>query len=1151
MNVVYDLLGFQSRDHGERGIARYVLNLALALERTNPGLVTEYRVHPDLPFPTGLEPLVGTGRLQLADRRTVGTPSSSGGVFIAGSPFENYNQPSELVLPSFVRSNQWRRLVVLHDLIPAIFPELYLDNEPNRRWYGARLASLNLFDRFLANSQATADDAVAMLDVTGDQMTVIGAGADDQFQRPAEGHRAAAQSLVQSGAINGLRPGYILFPTGIDPRKNIERTIHAYGRLPRRVRRTHQLVLACRLSEGDRAIVRAMAEAAGVGDELVVTGYVSDRTLCRLYQGAHLVVFPSYYEGFGLPALEAMRCGAPVICADASSLTEVQPLEHARFDPLSVRSIAAALTQALADDHLRDELRNQTPPPFTWDNAARGTGEVIRQCLDQLRTSIATVDPRGSTGAKPRLALFAPLPPQQTGVANYTYRLIEELRHHCDVTVFVDCGPGDRKRRDERRGDRELVDLRDSELAETGRPGPDDLRRPDGVTVVGTDQFDAVAAGGGAFDQVLYFLGNTHHHIQALQANKERKGHVLLHDVRLTELYRAIRNDIPDRLVDGSVGRTIGAFYPDRYRAEVEAMDVVNPETAHRFGILLARGIADEDTELMVHSATAKTLLRLDGAGEASIPFPAPCPTFPQPWSPPDGPPLIGVFGPLDPVRLPDRVVVAMATVVQTVPDARLRFVGRIEGLAKERLITLATRWGIADRVDFKGGLTDEEFRQEQRDTTLAVQLRSATDGGASSTVTELIGLGVPTLASDIDWVSEMPDEVVAKVAPSIDGPGLGDVMTSMLLDGAGLRQRSLTCREYAAHNSFARAAELLADRLFTRADRRPGDRSASNLAAVSANQERSNVDLGVVQRGVSAYLGDSILVTRLENGQDIYVDGRDTSVAPALLLDGRWEPETTDVFTALLRPGDCVIDIGANFGYFGLLAGAVVTAEAGGSVHMMEPNPHLVSLIERSIACNGLADRATVWGVAVSDGPGQIQLRIPKHLWGSAHVGGLDDGMKRALDRAMAQSASEEDAVVVPTIDLDRFTEQHDIDRVDVVKVDIEGHEQQAYRGMADVISRNRGTMRMLIEFTGNQYEEPADFFGQILNDFGTVAVVQPESGHLIPVAHYDDVRALSQSGFTMLLAGTPQGQRQLSIRPVPTQRPRATSQPKRTVRA
>ncbi|MEM7326766.1 MAG: FkbM family methyltransferase, partial [Actinomycetota bacterium] len=731
--------------------------------------------------------------------------------------------------------------------------------------------------------------------------------------------------------------------------------------------------------------------------------------------------------------------------------------------------------------------------------------------------------------AKPRLALFAPLPPQRTGVAQYTYRMIDELRHHCDVTVFVDCGPGDRDRPEERRVDEDLMRTRDAEAGSGAALTPADLLRPDGVTVVSHDLYEAMAAGGGAFDQTLYFLGNSHHHLQAFQANKERRGHVLLHDVRMTELYRAIRNDIPERLVEGSVGRTVGAYYPGRYRPEVEEMDVVSPETAHRFGVLLARGVADEDTELLVHSRYAKTLLRLDGAGTASVPFPMPCPTFSVPWTPSDVQPIISAFGPLDADRQPERLIAAMTDVIRRIPTARLRFVGDIDVARKEVLMDLANHHSVGGSVDFVGELTDEQFRHRQRETWIAVQLRSRSDGGSSETLAELLALGVPTMISDLGPDTEVPDDVVLRVADTVAGSALGQEMVDLLLDEPSRRRLSLAARQYAERHSFAVAARSLAHLLFTSPEDRRMVDLTSDMAHLVRSQRQAKAEIDILRGATSAYLGDNMLLTRIYNGQDLYVDGRDTSVAPALLLDGQWEPETTAVFNRLLRPSDCVIDIGANFGYFGVIAAGVVKPEAGGSVHLIEANPDLADLIRRSVAVNRLDDRATVATYAISDQPGELTLQVPRHLWGSSNLGGFDDDLQEAIGRSLTGGLPIEREFTVPAIDLDRYTAERGIDRVDLVKMDIEGHEELAYDGMTEVIARNRSNLRLLLEFSSGQYRDPVGLVRRLIEDLGSLAAIHPRTGQLIPVSGHRDVLAMSRSGFVMLLAGNRQDADQL----------------------
>ena len=126
-------------------------------------------------------------------------------------------------------------------------------------------------------------------------------------------------------AFPELSARYVLVPTAADWRKNSIGAIQAFGRLPAAVRDRHQLVLFCRLVDEQRRELVEAAEEAGVADRVMITGFVPDDLLVTLYQTAELVMFATFYEGFGLPVLEARRCGARVICSDSSSLPEVMP----------------------------------------------------------------------------------------------------------------------------------------------------------------------------------------------------------------------------------------------------------------------------------------------------------------------------------------------------------------------------------------------------------------------------------------------------------------------------------------------------------------------------------------------------------------------------------------------------------------------------------------------------------------------------------------------------------------------------------------------------------------------------------------------------------------------------------------------------------
>ncbi|MGI9612905.1 MAG: FkbM family methyltransferase [Acidimicrobiales bacterium] len=1101
MNVVYDLLGFQSRDHGERGIARYVLQLGLAIERMRPGLVTEYLSHPDLPFPAGAEELLATGRVVRSDHRSHRRDPSAGGVFIAGSPFETFNHPSELVLPPFARSPRWRSAAVVHDVIPGIFPELYLTNPLNVEYYRARLNALRGFDRFLTNSQATTDDAIEMLDLEPADLTIIGAGADRQFCRPPRGHEAAAAALVADGDLPGLRPGFILFPTGIDPRKNIERTIEAYGLLPEAVRARHQLVLSCRLSGPDREHLDAVAAAAGVtiaqsGDntgashgsrqgDMLVTGYVSDEVLRRLYQSAHLVLFPSYYEGFGLPALEAMHCGAPVICADATSLREVQPLAEARFDPMSAKAIAAAVEHALADDDFRDRLRNQTLPPFTWELAAERTASVIDELAEAVRIRIDEVP---EETAKPRLAVFSPLPPQTSEAATYTFQLLHELSDVCDITVFVD-------------------------------ENPLHVWAPNGVAIERADDYDFLSSGGGAFDQTLVMIGNDRYHGHCLEALERRPCAAIFHSARITEIYNDLQQRSPERLHGGTTGRHLGAMYPGRYRAEVEAMPLVNSETADRFGVLMSAEAARRATEVFVHSEYAASMVKIDSGIGAQVLGPLPCPPIVERIKPVADHQTVAVLGSVDRRHQPEKLIAAWAGAARDA-NAILCFAGHIDDGYRHELQALAADLHVADSVDLSEQLSDDAAAHLIDTASCAVQLSSTTDGSNSAVVARLLTNGVPTIVSAIGPNRELPDDVVVAVDVDVETDRLSVELGKLLADDGRREAIASAAVDYAKKNSPAAAALILADHLFTSATGANGALMHRLLDPIRHVQNQTLVELNRLQNAQSSYVGDNQVLTRLFTGQKIFVDSRDISVTPALILEGRWEAETTDVFLGLLEPSDTVIDIGANMGYFGLIAGTVLDGDEGGSVHLIEANPHLIPLLFKSLNVTGLVGMATVSNLAISDEAGELQLHVPEHLWGSSFLDEADDTFRESIESTTSEELALREVLDVPAMSLDQFTADRGIERVDVIKMDIEGHEERAYRGMARVIDENREHLHLLLEFTGHQYDDPTGFMEQIKADFKFVAAIQPGGTGLIDVASYSDVSALSEPGFVMLVA-------------------------------
>ena len=299
-----------------------------------------------------------------------------------------YHVPSPLeptkidrVWPPGLRSLPF--VVTLHDLIPAVFPDENMPDGAVRRVYWTRLELLRHADRVLNVSQATARDAV--------QHARAEAGEDGRHRRrrlarlPAarESHRRTRRPCGDTRpAIEGE---YVLFTGGMDYRKNVDGLLTAYAGLAKELRDRYQLVIVGRLGLDDPlGPFTEQAASLGISDRVVLTGHVSDEELVLLYQGASLFVFPSRYEGFGLPVIEALACGAPAIVGRNSSLVELVDQEEALFDAGDPASIQSALARALTDAELLERLqRPDVRERFTWSRIAELTVDVYRDLLSQ------------------------------------------------------------------------------------------------------------------------------------------------------------------------------------------------------------------------------------------------------------------------------------------------------------------------------------------------------------------------------------------------------------------------------------------------------------------------------------------------------------------------------------------------------------------------------------------------------------------------------------------------------------------------------------------------------------------------------------------------------------------------------------------------
>ncbi len=395
MRIVIDMQGAQTESRF-RGIGRYTMSFAQAVARNRgehdiilalnglfpetidairaafDGLLPETSLRVwQAPGPVREEQPENQARREMAELiREAFLASLQPDVIHVCSLFEGYVDDAVTSVGRLDRSTPVS--VTLHDLIPLLNPDHYLKPNPqHERYYRRKIEHLRCAAVYLAVSESSRREGIDHAGLPDDSVVSTSEAADDRF-RPVPIDDKTSSRLWQTFGIT--RP-FILYSGGADERKNLSRLIEAYAALPKALRNGHQLLLAGKMPEGEVARLKEHAQHARLhAEELRFTGYISDEELVQLYNLCRLYIFPSWHEGFGLPALEAMACGAPVIGANTSSLPEVIGQAEALFDPFSIQSMADKLRQALKDDAFRARLREhglRHVKSFSWDETAR------------------------------------------------------------------------------------------------------------------------------------------------------------------------------------------------------------------------------------------------------------------------------------------------------------------------------------------------------------------------------------------------------------------------------------------------------------------------------------------------------------------------------------------------------------------------------------------------------------------------------------------------------------------------------------------------------------------------------------------------------------------------------------------------------------
>ncbi len=264
---------------------------------------------------------------------------------------------------------------ILYDLIPLLFPEQCLFDKKYSNDYMESLEFIKSLDLLLAISESAKDDAIKLLGIPEEKIKVIYAGIGQDFKKliKVDIHKLKSKyNIIDS---------FIMFAGGIDFKKNLEGLIRAYAKLGKNLTNRHQLVIVGKLSQDLTDNLLEISRREGVEGRVLCIGFVPKEDLVELYNIAEMLVFPSLYEGFGLPVIEAMACGTRVVTSNCSSLKEIAEGHAVLVNPKSVKSISKGMLEVINNPVERLNIAEKSIEyalGFTWEKVARLTIEFIQ-----------------------------------------------------------------------------------------------------------------------------------------------------------------------------------------------------------------------------------------------------------------------------------------------------------------------------------------------------------------------------------------------------------------------------------------------------------------------------------------------------------------------------------------------------------------------------------------------------------------------------------------------------------------------------------------------------------------------------------------------------------------------------------------------------
>lgn len=603
-------------------------------------------------------------------------------------------------------------MVVGYDLIPLHYEQHYLANEIVRKHYFNKLQHKSNANVVLGISEFVTKDISRYLN--HQKCINISSAVGDFFSRVDYSN----DNVNEIKYKYAIKSKYVMYTGGIDFRKNIEGLIKQFSLLPRDILDEYSLVIVCKISESDKDRLFKLANSYKIHSNLVITGFVNDEDLRILYSLCSLFVFPSLDEGFGLPVLEAMQCGAVVCCSNNSSLPEVVGFNDVLFDVS--QDFYQVIYQLLVDDNIRHKFLEHSKnyiTKFSWSRTALVTLNEINDITLQNHKIVQ----------KKSLAMVSPFPVEQSGIADYSMELIQALSKHYVITLVTD----------------------------------------ENVLFDGNDYFKAIDYRSfeqcyDQFDRVVYQMGNSHFHSKMYSIMNHCPGVVVLHDFYIAHFINHYYQEN-----SFSYAELVKKAINDHGYDVLQHLD--SYEFLNRFP--LNRDIIKNSFGVIVHSNYSVNLFKsyypiIDSGMVKCIPQLRKLDYTNTLCAKDNDVFTIVSMGGITSHKCIAQIIDAIIIVRDKLESKfQLLFVGdKGDPTYFDLLSGKVKSSGLSRHIKFTDRIDSDKYTNYLINADIAIQLRINSNGETSRAVLDCMSYGIPVIVNNHGSLQDLPDDVVYKI---------------------------------------------------------------------------------------------------------------------------------------------------------------------------------------------------------------------------------------------------------------------------------------------------------------------------------------------------------------------------------------------------